>query len=309
MSVVTHGPLWSGGIDVHVHTVVVGGGIVGLAVARVLRARGHGVTVCEKEPVWAAHQSGHNSGVIHSGLYCRPGRRKARLCAAGAASMAAFARERGLPVDVGSKLVVAVHDGELPALGELARRGVANGVPVRWLDAAQGRDYEPEVRCVAALRLHTTRIIDFAAVCRVLAAELVRDGAELRLGTEVLGVHARARGYGCTLERGSAGRCPGQLRRAAQRPDRPAGRSGAQGADHPVPRRVLRTRSARCHLDPRADLSRAGPGVAVVGGVLLDEYVYLPRRGKYMYSTHRHRQRPAPWKSPDMLFRLAGTMP
>jgi L-2-hydroxyglutarate oxidase len=173
----------------YVHIVVIGGGIVGLAVARVLRGRGHGVTVCEKERDWGAHQSGHNSGVIHSGLYYRPGGIKARLCAAGAASMAAFARERGLPVDVGGKLVVAVHDGELPGLRELARRGVANGVPVRWLDAAQVRDYEPEVRCVAALRVHSTGIIDFPAVCRALAAELVRDGAELRSGLEVRGVH------------------------------------------------------------------------------------------------------------------------
>jgi L-2-hydroxyglutarate oxidase len=178
----------------YVHIVVIGGGIVGLAVARVLRRRGHGVTVCEKEHIWAAHQSGHNSGVIHSGLYYRPGGIKARLCVAGAASMAAFARERGLPVDVGGKLVVAVHDGELPGLRELARRAVANGVPVRWLDAAQVRNYEPEVRCVAALRVHSTGIIDFAAVCRVLAAELVCDGAELRSGTEVLGVQASGEG-------------------------------------------------------------------------------------------------------------------
>ncbi len=166
-------------MHVHVHAVVIGGGIVGLAVARVLRARGHGVTVCE-EPGVAAHQSGRTSGVIHSGLYYRPGGRKARFCAAGAASMAAFARERGLPVDVGGKLVVAVHEGELLGLRELARRGVANGEPVRWLDVAEVRDYEPEVRCVAALRVHSTGIVDFAAVCRVLGAELVRDGAELR---------------------------------------------------------------------------------------------------------------------------------
>jgi L-2-hydroxyglutarate oxidase len=119
----------------YVHIVVIGGGIVGLAVARVLRGRGHGVTVCEKERDWGAHQSGHNSGVIHSGLYYRPGGIKARLCAAGAASMAAFARERGLPVDVGGKLVVAVHDGELPALRELARRGVAGALVGRRASA------------------------------------------------------------------------------------------------------------------------------------------------------------------------------
>ncbi|MGH3911931.1 MAG: L-2-hydroxyglutarate oxidase [Pseudonocardiaceae bacterium] len=168
---------------------VIGGGIVGLAVARALRAGGHGVTVCEKEPDWAAHQTGRNSGVIHSGLYYRPGGLKARLCVAGAASMAAYARERGLPVEVGGKLVVAVDSRELPALAELARRGVANGVPVRRLDAAGAREYEPDVRCVAALRVETTGIIDYAVVSRALAAELARDGAELRLGCEVLAVH------------------------------------------------------------------------------------------------------------------------
>ncbi|HEY6422372.1 MAG TPA: L-2-hydroxyglutarate oxidase [Pseudonocardiaceae bacterium] len=170
--------------------VVVGGGILGLAVARALRAEGRDVTVCEKESGWARHQTGRNSGVIHSGLYYKPGGLKARLCVAGAASMAAFARERGLPVEVGGKLVVAVHEGELLALAELERRGLANGVPVCRLNAVEAREYEPAVRCIAALRVETTGIIDYAAVCRALAAELAADGAELRLGTEVQGVHA-----------------------------------------------------------------------------------------------------------------------
>lgn len=176
------------------HVVVIGGGIVGLAVARALRAGGHQVTVCEKEPRWAAHQTGRNSGVIHSGLYYRPGGLKARLCVAGAASMASYATERGIPCEVGGKLVVAVHERELPALAELARRGIANGVPVRRLDAAAAREYEPEVRCVAALRVATTGIVDYAAVSRALAAELAADGAELRPGDEVLGVRTECTG-------------------------------------------------------------------------------------------------------------------
>lgn len=176
------------------HVGVVGGGIVGLAVARALRAVGHGVTVFEKEPAWGAHQTGRNSGVIHSGLYYRPGGLKARLCVAGATSMTAFAHERGLPVEIGGKLVVAVHGGELPALAELERRGAVNGVPVRRLGVAQARDYEPEVRCVAALRVESTGIVDYAAVCRALAGELAQGGAELRLGAEVLGVHADGAG-------------------------------------------------------------------------------------------------------------------
>ena len=173
---------------------VIGGGIVGLAVARALRAAGHSATVWEKESGWAVHQTGRNSGVIHSGLYYQPGGLKARLCVAGAASMAAYARDRGLPVHVGGKLVVAVDAHELPALSELERRGMANGVPVRRLDSAGAREYEPEVRCVAALRVETTGIVDYAAVCRALAAELAEDGAELRLGAEVLAVHADGAG-------------------------------------------------------------------------------------------------------------------
>ncbi|MGH4024224.1 MAG: L-2-hydroxyglutarate oxidase [Pseudonocardiaceae bacterium] len=176
------------------HVVVVGGGIVGLAVARVLRLRGHDVTVCEKEPGWARHQTGRNSGVIHSGLYYRPGGLKARLCVAGAASMAAYARERGLPCEIGGKLVVAVTGRELPALAELERRGTANGVPVQRLDSAGAREYEPEVRCVAALRVASTGVVDYAAVARSLAAELASAGAELRLGVRVLGVHAGGAG-------------------------------------------------------------------------------------------------------------------
>jgi L-2-hydroxyglutarate oxidase len=176
------------------HIGVIGGGIVGLAVARALRADGHGVTVCEKEAGWAVHQTGRNSGVIHSGLYYTPGGLKARMCVTGTASMAAYARERDVPVEVGGKLVVAVNEQELPALAELERRGTANGVPVRRLDAAGAREYEPEVRCIAALRVETTGIVDYAAVSRALAAELAEDGAELWLGAEALGVHANGTG-------------------------------------------------------------------------------------------------------------------
>ncbi|MDQ3154432.1 MAG: FAD-dependent oxidoreductase, partial [Actinomycetota bacterium] len=118
------------------HIVVVGGGIVGLAVGRRLHLAGHGVTVCEKEDDWARHQTGRNSGVVHSGLYYRPGSLKARLCVAGSRSIVAYAREHGVPVDVCGKLVVAVHERELPALAELARRGEANRVPVMRLDPA-----------------------------------------------------------------------------------------------------------------------------------------------------------------------------
>lgn len=170
------------------HVLVVGGGIVGLAIAREIAAAGHDVTVCEKERGWARHQTGRNSGVVHSGLYYRPGSLKARMCVAGARSMVDYAREHGVAVRVCGKLVVATAESELPALDELERRGMANGVPVHRLDPSGARDHEPEVRCVAALRVDSTGIIDFVGISEAMAAELRDRGADLRTGTEVLGI-------------------------------------------------------------------------------------------------------------------------
>ena len=168
--------------------VAVGGGIVGLAVARELVARGDHVTVCEKEPRWAAHQTGHNSNVVHAGLYYRPGSLKARTSVAGNAGMVAFAREHGVPVDVCGKLVVATSDAELPGLRRLAERAAANRVPATLITPAQAREYEPHVSCVQALKVDSTAIIDFPAVCAVLAQLLDAAGARLMLNTPVLGI-------------------------------------------------------------------------------------------------------------------------
>jgi (S)-2-hydroxyglutarate dehydrogenase len=169
-----------------VHTAVIGGGILGLAVARELTSRGHGVTVLEKETAWARHQTGRNSGVIHAGLYYRPGSLKARLCTAGAASMVAFAREHAVPVEVCGKLVVAVEQAELPRLHELARRAEANGVPARLIGAEAARELEPQVACVAALHVRSTGIVDYVGVAHALVRLLGEAGAQLRLGAEVI---------------------------------------------------------------------------------------------------------------------------
>jgi L-2-hydroxyglutarate oxidase len=170
------------------HVTVIGGGIIGLAVAWKLTGRGYRVTVVEKEDRWAAHQTGHNSNVVHAGLYYRPGSLKARLSVAGNRSMVAFARDHGVPVDVCGKLVVATSESELPRLATLAERARANGVPATLLDPAQAREYEPEVSCVRALRVHTTAIIDFPAVCRALVSSLRESGADLRLNAPALAV-------------------------------------------------------------------------------------------------------------------------
>ncbi len=169
--------------------VVIGGGIVGLAVAeRLTRERpGSIVTVLEKEPGWARHQTGRNSGVIHSGLYYAPGSLKALMCRAGAASMVAFAQEEGITHEVCGKLVVATREDELPGLGRLRDRGRANGLVVEELTAQQAREHEPHVAALAALHVPSTGIIDYGEVCAALVRRLERAGARLVLDAEVLG--------------------------------------------------------------------------------------------------------------------------
>jgi len=171
--------------------IIVGGGIVGLAVAERASRNGHHVTVVEKEAGWALHQTGRNSGVIHAGPYYRPGSLKARLCTAGNRSMKAFADEHGIPWKLTGKLIVATATRELPALKELARRSEANGVPFRELDATEAREYEPHVAAVAALRIESTGTIDYGAVSRTLADLVAARGGELRTSTEVLGIESR----------------------------------------------------------------------------------------------------------------------
>jgi (S)-2-hydroxyglutarate dehydrogenase len=166
---------------------VIGGGILGLATARELRRRfpRASLVVLEKERRIAAHQTGHNSGVIHSGIYYAPGSLKARLCRAGSASMVAFCREQGVPVEVCGKLIVAAEPAELPRLEALLQRGLANGLQVRRMDAAEVREREPSVRALAAIDVPSTGIVDFQQVCEALRKLLEADGVELRLGTEV----------------------------------------------------------------------------------------------------------------------------
>jgi L-2-hydroxyglutarate oxidase len=171
--------------------VVVGGGILGLATAhRILLDRpGASVTVLEKEARWAAHQTGHNSGVIHAGVYYAPGSLKATLCRAGRLSMVDFCREYGVPYRICGKLIVATEPDEVPRLRALHERSVANGLDVRMLTPAQAREHEPNVSCVAAVHVPETGIVDFGAVSRTLADLLTAAGADLRLGTRVTAIH------------------------------------------------------------------------------------------------------------------------
>jgi L-2-hydroxyglutarate oxidase LhgO len=171
---------------------IVGAGIVGLAVARQLALAGVPVTVFEKEPAVAAHQTGHNSGVVHAGIYYKPGSAKARMCRRGVDLLWEYCADRGLGWDARGKLVVARDEGETVKLRELERRANANGVPgVRWLDAAQMRELEPDVAGQAALLSPTTAIVDYPAIARSFADDVRRHGGQVLLETLVTGVDRR----------------------------------------------------------------------------------------------------------------------
>jgi L-2-hydroxyglutarate oxidase len=172
--------------------VVIGGGILGLATAYTLiRDRPQAtVTVLEKENRPAAHQTGHNSGVIHAGVYYKPGSLKATLCKTGSRSMVDFCREHGIDVRICGKLIVATDPAELPRLDALFERASANGLPVTRVTPEQAREYEPHVSCVAGIHVASTGIVDFGQVCYALAEAVEKGGGAVRLGARVTALHA-----------------------------------------------------------------------------------------------------------------------
>ena len=172
------------------HYVVIGGGIVGLATAHQLtRDHPHStVTVLDKEDHVAGHQTGHNSGVIHAGVYYKPGSLKAELCRAGAASMVEFCQAHDIPHRVCGKLIVATEPEELPRLNALFDRATANGLEVTMITPEQAREYEPNVSCVAAIHVASTGIVDYAQVAGCLAELVEKAGGTVRLGARVTGL-------------------------------------------------------------------------------------------------------------------------
>ena len=171
--------------------LIIGAGIVGLATAlqvtrRFLKLR---VLVVEKEDHVAAHQTGHNSGVIHSGLYYKTGSLKARNCVAGAASMKAFCQEHGVPFEECGKLVVATSAEEVPRLEQLHQRGIANGVPgLRMLTREQFREIEPHCEGLSALQVPSTGIVDYTAVAKKYTELIEQAGGEIILRARVTGL-------------------------------------------------------------------------------------------------------------------------
>jgi L-2-hydroxyglutarate oxidase len=166
---------------------IVGGGIVGLATGLAL-TQGYPAArllLLEKEKGWACHQTGRNSGVIHSGIYYKPGSLKATLAREGNRRMVQFCREHGIPHDVCGKVIVATEPAELPLLEALYRRGEENGLCLRRLDPASLREIEPHAAGLAAIHVPSTGIVSYRQVAETMAALLREAGAELRTGCEV----------------------------------------------------------------------------------------------------------------------------
>jgi (S)-2-hydroxyglutarate dehydrogenase len=166
---------------------VIGGGIIGLSTARALLERHPGarLLVLEKEGGWARHQTGHNSGVIHSGIYYKPGSLKARFCRAGAQALAEFCQERGIEYEICGKVIVATEINELPLLDNLHERGLKNGLEVENVGPEELKEIEPHASGLAAIKVPSTGIIDFTKVAEAFAAHVEEKGGRLRTGTEV----------------------------------------------------------------------------------------------------------------------------
>jgi len=173
-----------------VDLVIAGGGIVGLATAFRFMERypGRRVTVLEKESDVAAHQTGHNSGVLHSGIYYKPGSLKAENCRAGKMAMEAFCEEHNIPFERCGKVIVAVDEQELPALERIHERGVANGVACEMVGAERLGELEPHAAGIRAIHVPESGIVDYREVCRILARLIVDRGAELRFDSRIFGI-------------------------------------------------------------------------------------------------------------------------
>jgi len=171
--------------------IVIGGGIVGLSTAWAIlekkpKAR---VAILEKENDWALHQTGRNSGVIHSGIYYKPGSLKAKLCREGNSRLLEFCAEHGIPYEICGKIIVATDASELEGLQKLFDRGKSNGLAVKTLSPQEVAEHEPHVRCLAGVHVPSTGIIDYSNVCAKLAQLIKLGGGELHLSTKVEGFH------------------------------------------------------------------------------------------------------------------------
>ena len=178
--------------------VIIGGGIVGLATAHELLRRkpGTAVTVLEKEPRVGQHQSSHNSGVLHAGLYYKPGSQKARLAVSGLRRMVEFCQQHSIAHEICGKLVVAVDEAEVLRLQNLLERGQQNGLEgLQWLKPEQIREIEPHAAGIAALRVPQEGIVDYPRVCAVLQEEIAKAGGRVVTGAKVTRISPENAGW------------------------------------------------------------------------------------------------------------------
>jgi L-2-hydroxyglutarate oxidase len=231
--------------------VVIGGGIVGLATAMTLtRAHAASVIVVEAEDRVARHQTGNNSGVIHAGLYYKPGSLKARLCADGRRALYTFCQDRGIRHERCGKVVVAASAEEMPALDELERRGRANGLTgIRRLSPDQIRELEPGIRGVAGLHVDETGIVDYVAVANAYADVVRENGGQVRTDARVLSVSVRPTGLVLETTLGSV-ECHGLINCGGLHSDRIARMCGVDPGVQIVPFRgeYYQLRPDRAHL-------------------------------------------------------------
>jgi L-2-hydroxyglutarate oxidase len=175
---------------------IIGGGIVGLSTGLFLGQRfpNAQIIILEKESRLAYHQTGHNSGVIHSGIYYKPGSFKATFTKSGNQSMVDFCQTQAIPYDVCGKVIVATQQKELPLLENLYQRGLQNGLPVKKLSAAAVKEREPHVRCLAGILVPTAGITNYQKVCQKYGELIQAQGGEIFLNTQVTGIIRQAQG-------------------------------------------------------------------------------------------------------------------
>lgn len=217
--------------------VIVGGGIVGLATAMQLQSRfvDLKVTVVEAEAGVGRHQSGHNSGVLHSGIYYKPGSRKAINCRTGKAAMEAFCTEHHIPWDGCGKVVVATSEEELPRLDKISERATANGVSFERINTDQLRELEPSAAGIAALHVPETGIVNYLTVCTQMAKIVTSRGGEIELGFDLTDIESLAGGLRLKSQGGHVLDCGQLINCAGLRSDRVCQLAGVETDIRVVP--------------------------------------------------------------------------
>lgn len=184
---------------------IVGGGIVGLSTGMALSQRNPNasILVLEKEDSWAKHQTGHNSGVIHSGIYYKPGSFKAKFAREGSRSMVEFCQEHGIEHDICGKVITATKQEELPLLDNLFERGLANGLGIAKICSEELKEIEPHVNGLAAIRVPMAGIVNYKQVCEAFALIIAKNGGDLRLNTRVEKMAEKSDGVDIETNHGS----------------------------------------------------------------------------------------------------------